>query len=495
MHRTSGILLHPTSLPSPHGIGDLGPAAFEWIDLLATTETGLWQMLPLGPTGYGDSPYQCFSTLAGNPYLISPDRLLTDGLLVEADFDSVPSLPDGIVDYGTVIPWKLELTRRAFDRLGASHLHDAFEAFRDAHPELLAFADFMALKEAHGGAPWWTWEQGLRDRESAELNAELTRLARVRDLHLFRQFLFFRQWQAVRDHAASRRIRIVGDLPIFVAEDSADVWLNRDAFLLDEAGRPTVVAGVPPDYFSPTGQLWGNPLYNWEHHRETGYRWWVDRLRATFDLVDIVRLDHFRGFSAYWEIPADAETAVSGRWITGPGTHFLTSMRDALGSLPIIAEDLGEITPDVIELRDRFELPGMKILQFAFDSNEENDFLPHRYPANCVVYTGTHDNDTSRGWFASASDGDGRIALDYLETDGSDFAWDLIRAAWHSRADWAVAPAQDFLDLPSSARMNTPSTASGNWSWRLQADAMNAEIQDRIRALNAETGRTRAFDR
>lgn len=491
--RSSGILLHPTSLPGRFGIGDLGPAAHEWIDTLAATGTSMWQILPLGPTGYGDSPYQCFSSYAGNEYLISPELLVADGLLTEADLDRPPVFDERAVDYGAVIPAKLDLLDTAFGRLRRSGLAKAMRSFHRRQASWLDdYSLFMALKDEHDGMPWWTWSAPLRDRDPAALRRARRQNRAGVKRHIFRQFLFRRQWDAIRSHAAQRGLRLIGDLPIFVAEDSVDVWAKRELFFLDESGRPTVVAGVPPDYFAKTGQLWGNPLYRWDVHRATGYEWWLKRMRATFDLVDIVRLDHFRGFAGYWEVPAGEETAMNGRWVKGPGAGFLDALAAAFGELPIIAEDLGEITPDVIELRDRYELPGMKILQFAFDSGEENDFLPDRYPEHCVVYTGTHDNDTTRGWFESADESDKAYALDYLGVDGPDYSWDLIRAAWRSRAAWAIAPLQDVLSLGSEARMNLPGTTSENWRWRVPEGAFEEALRERLRLLNESTGRTSA---
>ncbi len=491
--RSSGILLHPTSLPGPYGVGDLGPEAHRWVETIAGTGTGLWQVLPLGPTGYGDSPYQCFSAFAGNPNLVAPDVLASEGLVTVPEIDAVRAAADGPVDYGTVIPAKLTLLDHAYRRRVQAGLTDAFDEFRLHHSGWVEdFGLFMALKDLHEGRPWWTWDPDLRDRSPSALATVRDGHAELIERHIFRQFLFRRQWDAVRDRAGAEGVRIIGDIPIFVAEDSADVWANRHLFHLDQAGRPTVVAGVPPDYFSATGQLWGNPLYRWEVHQETGYGWWLDRFRAVFDLVDIVRLDHFRGFAGYWEIPAGEETAINGRWVEGPGADFLNVLSAEFGDPPIIAEDLGEITDDVIQLRDRFDLPGMKILQFAFDSGEENDFLPHNYPEHCVVYTGTHDNDTSLGWFESASESDRSFALEYLEIDGSDYPWQLITAAWESRAAWAVAPMQDLLRLGTEARMNYPSVPAGNWRWRMAPGAFSPALQSDLRHLNARTGRSKA---
>jgi 4-alpha-glucanotransferase len=342
----------------------------------------------------------------------------------------------------------------------------------------------MALKDAHGGAPWFTWPAPLRDRHAAALQEAQDVYRREIQRQAFRQFLFFRQWRGLRSHANGQGIRIIGDIPIFVANDSADVWANPELFFLDESGAPTVVAGVPPDYFSPTGQLWGNPLYRWERHASQGYSWWIERLRAVLNLVDIVRLDHFRGFAGYWEIPADMDTAEIGRWIAGPGEPFFRKIRQELGELPIIAEDLGEITSDVVSLRRQFELPGMKILQFAFTGEPENDFLPHNYSPHCVVYTGTHDNDTTRGWYERVEEQERDFARRYLDRSGQEIAWDLIRLGWSSVAVFALAPMQDLLGLDNRARMNYPGQASGNWSWRMPQNAATKEMADRIYNLN-----------
>ncbi|MEA3351651.1 MAG: 4-alpha-glucanotransferase, partial [Chloroflexota bacterium] len=396
--RSSGILLHPTSLPGSYGIGDIGPEAHAWIDFLAAAGSSLWQVLPLGPTGYGDSPYQCFSAFAGNPYIISPEMLMSDGLLFPHEADALHSLPQGSVNFGAVIPLKLKLLEQAYKRFREGlfpQLEKDFETFTTTESNWLDdFAVFMAIKEAHDGHPWVDWPAPFRDRDPKALKEFCQSHNNDIERHALWQFLFFRQWKSLRSHARKNGVQIIGDIPIFVAHDSADVWANPDLFYLDAAGQPTVIAGVPPDYFSPTGQRWGNPLYRWDTHAQDGYSWWLDRFRAVLSLVDIVRLDHFRGFAGYWEIPAEEETAVKGRWVPGPGVDFIEAVQADLGALPIIAEDLGEITPDVIELRDRFNLPGMKILVFAFDGDADNDFLPHNYNPNCVVYTGTHDNDT-----------------------------------------------------------------------------------------------------
>lgn len=492
--RSSGILLHPTSLPGPYGIGDIGPQAFSFVDFVADSGCGLWQVLPLGPTGYGDSPYQCFSAFAGNPYLISPDGLLEDGLLGPLDLTDLPPFPADRVDYGWVIPWKLDLLARAWERFSSTPHHplqQEFAAFcRQQAAWLDDYALFMALKDAYQGAPWTQWPASLRDREPDALESIRQQHAQAVDRYRFYQFIFFRQWKRLRAHANGRGVKIIGDIPIFVAHDSADVWAHPELFYLDKTGRPTVVAGVPPDYFSPTGQLWGNPLYHWEIHKKTGYAWWLARFRATLELVDIIRLDHFRGFAGYWEVPGDAPTAETGRWVPGPGADFFATVREKLGGLPIIAEDLGEITPDVIALRDQFNLPGMKIMQFAF-SGPENPFLPHNFVPNCVAYTGTHDNDTAMGWYHTAPEHERDYARRYLAVDGSNFAWDLIRAAWRSVAVFAIAPMQDLLSLGSEARMNFPGRPAGNWMWRMPADALRPDIRERLREFNGLYGRLR----
>lgn len=491
--RAGGILLHPTSLPGPYGIGDLGPAAHDWVAWLARSGCRLWQVLPLGPTGYGDSPYQSFSSFAGNPLLISPDLLVQDGLLRSDELERAREFPVESVDFGAVMAWKDELLARLTETFGSRSTRpqrDEYNRFRKANRQWLDdFAAFMALKRSHGGAPWTEWSEGLRRRDPAALAASLQSLEAEVEAQRLRQFVFFRQWSALAAAAHSAGIEIVGDLPIFVAHDSADVWTHPDLFELDASGQPTFVAGVPPDYFSPTGQRWGNPLYRWESLRVDGYAWWLRRLKGALSMVDIVRLDHFRGFVAYWEIPASAPTAEIGRWAPGPGVDFLLAVRRAFGDLPIIAEDLGVITPAVKALRTDFDLPGMKVLQFAFDGKSNDEFLPHTYPSRCVVYTGTHDNNTVVGWFESAPEGSRDFCRRYLGCDGTDIAWDFIRAAWSSVAQWAIAPLQDVLSLGSQARMNYPSREHGNWGWRVRADQLTDPLADRLAEWNHVYGR------
>jgi 4-alpha-glucanotransferase len=496
LERSSGVLLHPTSLPGPHGIGDLGPRARTWVDFLAEAGCGLWQVLPLGPTGFDNSPYQSFSAFAGNPYLISPELLLAEGLIEEKDLAGA-SFPGDRVDFSYLIPWKVKVLDAAFGRFrtsGASRLRDDLETFRTEHASWLDdFALFMALKEAHRGARWDEWPEAQRRRTPDTMAISRREFADGVERQAFRQFLFFRQWHALRRHAESKGIRIIGDVPIFVASDSADVWAHPDLFKLDDALRPTAAAGVPPDYFSPTGQLWGNPLYRWEAHRATGFQWWATRLRASLALVDLARLDHFRGFAAAWEVPVGSPTAEKGKWVEGPGAELLSRVVDVLGVLPLIAEDLGVITPDVESLREQFRLPGMKILQFAF-SGPDNPFLPHAYPRNCVVYTGTHDNDTTRGWYETAPEAEKDFCRRYLKSDGKDIVWDLIRAAWASPAGFALAPMQDLLDLGTSARMNLPGKPSGSWTWRMGDGDASPALVDRLREINYLYHRTRIPD-
>lgn len=489
--RSGGILLHPTSLPGRYGIGDLGPQAFYFLDWLEATGCKLWQVLPLGPTGYGDSPYQCFSAFAGNPYLISFDALVEDGLLTEDDFVSMPVFSATRVDYGQLIPWKLYLLEKAYARLPSApaDYRREFERFRKANaPWLDDYALFMSIKEARGGGPWSEWDEPIRKRKPSAMEKARQDHAEHIVRHSFYQFVFFRQWGKLKEYAHQRGITIVGDIPIFIAYDSADAWANPKLFYLDENSLPTVVAGVPPDYFSATGQLWGNPLYKWSAHKKTGYEWWIERFRSVLQLVDIVRLDHFRGFAGYYEIPYGSPTAETGRWVTGPGRDFFEALYPALdgkkgGTLPIIAEDLGVITPDVIELRERFHLPGMKILQFGFDT-AANPFLPHNYPVNCVAYTGTHDNDTVRGWYETAPEEERDFARRYLGTDGSDIPWSMVRGVWSSVAVYAIAPMQDMLGLGGEARMNFPSRLGGNWEWRMGEDDLSESLASRVKELN-----------
>jgi 4-alpha-glucanotransferase len=486
--RSSGIILHPTSLPGPDGIGDLGPAAYSWVNFLKESGCRLWQILPLGPTGYGDSPYQSFSAFAGNPYLISPAMLLDDDLITSEDLLDRPDFPEGRVNYGDAIYWKVTLLDRAYLRFKESaskELRNEMEIFQKEEAIWLEdFALFMAIKESLGMVSWENWPAALRSHDPKALQAfQQTHFDDV-EKHIFRQFLFFRQWNLLHQYTQEQGISIIGDIPIFVAYDSADVWANPDMFFMDSEGKPTFVAGVPPDYFSPTGQLWGNPIYRWDWHEKTGYAWWIERFRSTLKWVDFLRLDHFRGFAGYWEIPAGMTTAEAGRWAPGPGIRLFEAVRSALGGLPIIAEDLGEITPDVIELRDTLGLPGMKVMHFAFQTTPHDPFLPHNYPRHCVAYTGTHDNDTSVGWFNSAPAKEVDLCRRYLARPGTDIAWDLIRAIWSSAAVFSLAPMQDFLSLGTEARMNLPGRPGGNWTWRVKTGDLSPELAARIHENN-----------
>jgi 4-alpha-glucanotransferase len=492
--RVGGILLHPTSLPARFGIGDLGDEAYRFVDWLASAAQQLWQILAIGPTGYADSPYASFSAFAGNPMLISPDRLATAGDLSSSEVADVPAFPADHVDFGWVIQFKTGLFHKAartfFDH-ASSERRDQFEQFCHDHRRWLDdFALFMAVKAQHNLVAWTQWEQDIALRRSEAVARWQDKLADEIRYHKYLQFQFFQQWQALRRYANERQVQIMGDIPIFVAHDSADVWAHPELFYLDEQGEPTVVAGVPPDYFSATGQRWGNPLYRWDLMEERGYTWWIDRVRHTFSLVDILRIDHFRGFEAYWEIPASEPTAVVGRWVKGPGNKLFHALKAALGELPIIAEDLGVVTPEVVALREEFGFPGMKVLQFAFDSDATNPYLPFNHDHDCVVYTGTHDNDTTRGWYESQSeDLRHRVRL-YMGTHGHDISWDLIRLALSSVADIAVVPLQDVLGLGSEARMNRPGDPKGNWQWRYLPGGLNNELATRLRTLVEIYGRT-----
>jgi len=503
--RESGILLHPTSLPGPYGMGDMGPSARAFADALVDMGQHLWQILPHGVTGYGDSPYQSFSTFAGNPLWISFDQLVDDGLLSRSHLDRFPSFPDDRVDYGNVIPARMAILRtvcRAFERQATPQQKQAFTEFCDRNADWLEdFALFMALKEAHNLEPWHTWEPELVRRDPAALQQARRHFrTAIRNAKIL-QWIFDSQWHRLRAYSRDRGIKIIGDIPIFVAHDSADAWAHPELFYINEQGKCTVVAGVPPDYFSATGQLWGNPLYRWDVHRQQDYTWWAARLRKIFEMVDIVRIDHFRGFAGYWEIPGDAETAIDGKWVPGPGPDLFHALRRHLGQMNIIAEDLGVITPDVDLLRDTFNLPGMRVLQFAFGNDAKAaDYRPDSYPANCVVYTGTHDNDTTVGWFKSEPGQDStrsleeiqkerQSILDYLGSDGHEIHWDLMALALRSKANTAVFPLQDLLGLGTEARMNVPGTKGGNWQWRFRWDQLTPEIKQRMRALAEATGR------
>jgi len=508
LERSAGLLLHPTSLPGRFGIGEINEVAYRWVDTLVLAQQTVWQVLPLGPTGYGDSPYQTFSAFAGNPLLIDLARLAHEGYVPYEALEEAPIFPEERVDFGPVITWKKPLLLGAYQQFAANAdprseaasltaegpaEATAFDSFCAEHDAIWLhdYAFFMALKDYFGGEAWGTWPREFRQREPATLATWGERLTPAIMAHKFMQYQFFKQWGELKRYANEHGVLIFGDIPIYVSHDSADVWAHQDLFPLDEDGRPTVVAGVPPDYFSPTGQLWGNPLYRWDVIADQGYQWWIERVRITLRQVDMVRFDHFRGFEAYWEVPASEETAVNGRWVKGPGAALFETLLSALGDAPIIAEDLGVITPQVEALRDRFGFPGMKILQFAFD-DATNPYLPHNYERNCVVYTGSHDNDTTRGWFASAPESEQAFCMRYLGYAASlthDAAWALMRLAASSVAALAIFPVQDVLSLGSEARMNMPSQAAGNWAWRLPANALNDDHTARLAELAETYGR------
>ena len=487
--RSSGILFHPTSLPGKYGIGTLGKEAYAFIDFLKKSRQKLWQIFPLGPTGYGDSPYQSFSSFAGNPYLIDFDLLIEAHLLSEEDLrDVFFGDNEEYIDYGAIYNQKYPLLRKAYENFKSSDNHEMKENLEHFKREnaswLNDYSLYISLKNHFNGLPWNEWAHDIKNREHGAMEHYRNELADDIEYHNFIQFLFFKQWGDVKRYANENGIKIIGDIPIFVAADSSDAWANPEIFLFDEERKPVKVAGVPPDYFSATGQLWGNPLYDWDKLKELNYKWWVDRVRANLSTCDIIRIDHFRGFEAYWAVPYGDDTAINGQWVKGPGIDLFNKIKEELGELPIIAEDLGLMTQGVIDLRDATGFPGMKILGFAFDSEEENDYLPHTYTKNCVVYTGTHDNDTLIGWFTKAKDKDKQFARDYLNSQSdNEIHWDAIRGAWSSVASMAIAPIQDFLGLGSEARINTPGVASGNWQWRLKDGVLSDELAEKIAKL------------
>ncbi len=500
-YRASGVLLHVTSLPSPYGIGDVGPGALAWVDRLHEAGQGWWQPLPLGPTGYGNSPYQSLSSFAGNELLISPELLIEDEMLQPSDCEG-RAFPATDVDYGAVNEFKHRLLERAWTRFGGGARPDlkaAFEQFaRDQAHWLDDYALFRALKSRHDDACYLEWPTELVQRAPTALARARRELASQMDRVRFAQFLLFRQAQCLKQHARARGVRLIGDLPFFVAPDSSDVWANPELFLLDDQRRPRVVAGVPPDYFSADGQLWGNPVYDWDALRRTGYRWCIDRLRALLAHVDAIRLDHFRAFAAAWHVPAGAPTARSGRWVRGPGAAFFKMVQTELGALPFIAEDLGLITPYVEALRDRFQMPGTRVLQFAFDGESDNPYLPDNYVANTVVYTGTHDNATTRGWFEELPQDERQRLWKYLKRPGGEsgeVAPALMRLAWSSVAALAMAPFQDVLNLGNEARMNVPGRAEGNWRWRCTREMLSAPAFEWLRDLTNTSKRSSARPR
>jgi 4-alpha-glucanotransferase len=493
--RASGILLHPTSLPGRFGIGDFGEEAYRFADFLVASAQSLWQILPLGPPDHGGSPYSSYSAFAGNTRLISPEKLFEEGLLTRDDLDAAPSLPTERVDFAQAGKIKDAFLEKAFARFQASgnaELCIKFEEFAARNASWLDdYALFRALRNAHAGAAWTEWDRSLALREAAALNQSRGELRSQIEAQKFFQYLVFKQWLDLKGYCNSGGIRLIGDIPMFVAHDSADVWANPDLFKLDENGKPTFVAGVPPDYFSATGQFWGNPLYDWDLMRRDGFKWWIDRIRATLQLVDVARIDHFRGFAACWEIPASENTAEHGQWVETPGRELFAAVRSELGELPIIAEDLGMITSDVHKLRDELGFPGMRVLQFAFNSDPDNIHLPDNYESNVVAYTGTHDNDTTVGWLESLTEEneERNFCLSYLNSDGREINWDFIRAVLASRADTAIISLQDVLGVGSEGRMNLPNSVDGNWRWRVKRESLTDALSQRLRELTTSSER------
>ena len=500
-YRASGVLLHVTSLPSPYGIGDVGPAAFAWVDRLVAAGQAWWQVLPLGPTGLGHSPYQALSSFAANPLVLSPDKLREEGLVDAADL-GVGSFAQDYVDFDRVIPFKERLLAQAWQNFRhgkGGHLRAAFEQFREEKGRWQdAPALFMGLRAKFKGAPFLEWPAALVRRQPDALARARRETSEAMDCFRFGQFLVLRHWQELKEYANQRGVRLLGDLPIFVSPDSADVWANPELFLLDEQAKPRFVAGVPPDYFSAQGQLWGNPLYDWAALRQAGYQWWIDRLRARLDYLDAIRIDHFRGFEAAWHVPAGAATAQAGQWRPGPGADFFNQLERSLEGLPLLAEDLGIITPAVTSLREQFHLPGMRVLQFAFNGDPNNPHLPYQYALNSVVYTGTHDNDTSRGWYDSLPDQERRNFWSYAghaQGEPEEAVWELIQMACSSGAALAVTPLQDLLGLGSAARMNVPGRPEGQWRWRAPADDAGTEAAfQRLRELTETSDRLAGRD-
>ncbi|PKM52618.1 MAG: 4-alpha-glucanotransferase [Firmicutes bacterium HGW-Firmicutes-7] len=492
--RKSGILLHPTSFPSPYGIGDLGSFAYSFVDFLENSKQKLWQILPLGPTGYGDSPYQAFSSFAGQPLVISPEGLLEMNLLTQEDLANIPYFDPLKIDYGPAITYKFSLLKKAYANFTASNFTELsceFTAFCENQASwLYDYALFMAVKDAHDGIAWTHWDQTIAFPTEDTKKEWAAKLADSLTFYQFIQFLFYKQWRALKAYANQKGIQIIGDIPIFVAYDSADVWANKELFLLDSKGYPTEVAGVPPDYFSETGQLWGNPLYDWEKHKQSNYSWWIDRISYTLTSVDILRIDHFRGFETYWAVPYGSINAINGKWEDGPRKDLFYALEKALGkNLPIIAEDLGIITPEVEILRDSFNFPGMKVLQFAFQDVEENNLLPHNFTSNCVCYSGTHDNDTSIGWYVKATEKSKDRVRCYMNTDGNNIAWDFIRICFGSVASMAIVPLQDVLSFDSWSRMNTPGVAEDNWQFRYTPEMLTDHITKRLASITTLFGR------
>ena len=484
--RQSGVLMHISSLPGKYGIGSFGKSAYDFVDFLVRSKQTYWQILPLGPTSYGDSPYQSFSAFAGNTHFLDFDQFVQEGLLTTEELAGNWGEDATTVDYALIYERRRPILEKVVQRfLEKEDLSDYHRFVEEKAEWLEPFAEYMAIKESFDMKSWSNWaDEEIKRRHPEALANYREKLADKLEYHRVTQYLFDKQWKALKHYANERHIQIIGDMPIYVAEDSVEMWATPHYFKTDEVGNAACVAGCPPDGFSPLGQLWGNPIYNWRAMKLDGFTWWIKRLKASFELFDVVRIDHFRGFAAYWEIPAGATDATGGQWVKGPGYDLFEAVKNELGDLPIIAEDLGFMDDAVIELREATGFPGMKILGFAFDSKEENDYLPHTYTKNCVVYTGTHDNDTLIGWFKKANEDDKQFARDYLNSRSDDeIHWDAIRGAWSSVASMAIVPIQDFLGLGSEARINTPGVASGNWQWRLKEGVLTDELAERIAKL------------
>ena len=489
--RSSGILMHITSLPNPYGVGTFGKEAYDFVDFLKSSGQSYWQLLPIGPTGYGESPYQSPSTFAGNFLFIDLEILKDKNILFEEDFSDWPLASDPTnVDYKTVNKYKMKLLRLAFKRAYKAYQREVDTFVEEQKHWMEDYILFMALKEAHDLKSWQTWEEPLRQRDPIALKE--ARLIYQEDLKFwsFVQYLFYKQWHELKVYANKNGVEMIGDIPIYVAEDSSDVWSNPELFLLDRENQPIQVSGCPPDAFSETGQLWGNPIYDWDLMDKSGYRWWIERIKSTYALFDVVRIDHFRGFESYWSIPGKAKTAEKGEWIKGPGMKLFDAIKKELGPLKVIAEDLGFLTQAVVDFKNASGFPGMKVLEFAFDSREDSDYLPHNYEQNCFVYTGTHDNDTVVGWAQHTEKDDLNKAIKYLKLSNSEgYAWGFIRGAWSSVGVVAIAQMQDFLELGSEARMNIPSTIGNNWKWRMEAKHLTKELANKIFEITKLYGR------
>ncbi len=491
--RLSGVLMHPTSLPGRFGIGDFGPEAYAFVDFLEKGAQHIWQTLPLGPTGEFNSPYQCYSSFAGQTLLISPELLVKDKLLKEEDLEDIPEFKEEKVEYSKVREYKEKLYALSYENFLKLEKEDTlikeFTEFCDKNEHLNEYAMFMALKKTQEEPFWLKWPAKYRKPTKKQKEAIAKELKEEIQYELYLQWLFFKQWDALKEYANEHGILIFGDVPIFAALDSSDVWANPELFQLDKDGYPTVVAGVPPDYFSATGQLWGNPLYDWKKHKKDNYTWWMSRIKAQLEFCDILRIDHFRGLESYWEVPADEETAMNGKWVPGPREEFFLTMQKNFGTdIPIIAEDLGIITDEVRALRDQFNLPGMKILQFAFQ-DDDSDYLPYNQPYNCVCYTGTHDNDTSKGWYDNAPEQARDKVRRYMNTDASSVSWDFIRTCFGTPARYAIVPVQDLFNQGSEYRMNVPGEADGNWSYRAKKELFTDGVADYLASVTHLYGR------